>query len=305
MGQHYVARFYLRPWSEKGKLYCLSLKGRRIRHRGLRAVANEKLFYRLHALTPEEREFIERVLIEPSPEPLKEIQRNFLTLLSLPAQLRKHTGTSNLGSEFTALLDDMIVNAAEKYHSGIEACLKPFVVSMLAGDVEFYSDKKQAAEFLYAISVQFTRTKRARDAAVSQIGTKYKGCDPERLWSVSSHIVAASVGQSLYADRKQFRLMVVDNSTDTPFITADQPIINLHAQATGKIPDKLEFFYPLSPRKAMLLVETSNQRHIEPSLSPFAVNNYNVLILRNAYEQVFSNSAEYLETIKKLSAMDS
>jgi hypothetical protein len=97
--------------------------------------------------------------------------------------------------------------------------------------------------------------------------------------------------------------MVVDNSTDTPFITADQPIINLHAKATGKIPDKLEFFYPLSPKKAMLLVETSNQRHIEPSPSPFAVNNYNVLMLRNAYEQVFSNSAEYLETIKKLSAI--
>jgi hypothetical protein len=55
----------------------------------------------------------------------------------------------------------------------------------------------------------------------------------------------------------------------------------------------------------MLLVETSSQRYIEPSLSPFAVNNYNVLMLRNAYEQVFSNSAEYLETIKKLSAMDS
>jgi hypothetical protein len=303
MGQHYVARFYLRPWSENGKLYCLGLKARRIVRRGLRAVANEKLFYRLHALTPEEREFVEGVLIEPSPEPLKEIQRNFLILLSLPAQLREQAGSANLGSEFTASLDDLIVNAAEKYHSGIETCLKPFVVSMLAGDVDFYSDKKQAAEFLYAICVQFTRTKRAREAAVSQIGTKYKGCDPERLWSVSSHIVAASIGQSLYAERKQFRLMVVDNSTDTPFITADQPIINLHAKATGKVPDKLEFFYPLSPRKAMLLVETSNQRHIEPSPSSFAVNNYNVLMLRNAYELVFSNSAEYLETIKKLSAI--
>lgn len=303
MGQHYVARFYLRAWSEKGKLYCLNLKARRILHRGLRAVANEKLFYRLHALTPEEHELIERVLIEPSPEPLKGIQRNFLALLSLPAQLRKRTESANLGLEFTAPLDDMIVSAAEKYHSGIETCLKPFVVSMLAGDVDFYSDKKQAAEFLYAICVQFTRTKRAREAALSQIGTKHKGVDPERLWSVSSHIVAAGVGQSLYADRKQFRLVVVDNPTDTPFITADQPIINLHATTTGKVPDKLEFFYPLSPRKAMMLVESSNQRHVEPSLSTFAVNNYNVLMLRNSYEQVFSNSGEYLETIKKLSAI--
>ena len=97
--------------------------------------------------------------------------------------------------------------------------------------------------------------------------------------------------------------MVVDNPTDTPFITSDQPIINLHANSTGKTPDKLEFFYPLSPRKAVLLIESSNPARVEPSLSAFAVNSYNVLMLRNSYEQVFSNSAEYLETIKRLSAI--
>ena len=74
---------------------------------------------------------------------------------------------------------------------------------------------------------------------------------------------------------------------------------------TSPSPDKLEFFYPLSPRKAMLIVESSNPAQIEPSLSAFAVNSYNVLMLRNSYEQVFSNSAAYLETMKKLSAIAS
>jgi hypothetical protein len=204
----------------------------------------------------------------------------------------------------SAVLDEMIVSAAEKYHSKIESCLKPFVDSMLNGNVEFYQDRRQAADFLYGICVQFTRTKRARQAALSQIGTKYPGCDPERLWSVASHIIAVSVGQSLYVDRAQFRLMVVDNPTDTPLITSDQPIINLHATSTGKAPHELEFFYPLSPTKAMLLVERSNQTPAGP-LNTFAVNAYNVLMLKNAYEQVFSNSADYLQTIRKLSTLQS
>ncbi len=299
MGQHYVARFYLKPWAEKGKVYCLNLKHRQILHKGLRGIANEKRFYRLQDLTADERRLIERVAIEPCPEALREVQRNFITLFCLPPQLKKHVESKHVNSKFTSSLDDMIENAAENYHARIENSLKQFIDSMLAGSTGFYSNDRQAAEFLYTICVQFTRTKRAREAALMQIGATFKGCNVERVWSVLSHIIATSVGRSLYADRKAFKLLLVDNSTDTPFITTDQPIINLHATFTGLAPDKLEFFYPLSPRKAMLLVETSNAARADSSPSTVAVNSYNILMVRNSFEQVFSNSADYLETVKK------
>lgn len=299
MGQHYVARFYLKAWSDNGEIYYLNLKRGTIVRRGLKGIANEKLFYRLHDLKKEELQFVERVAIDPSPEGLQAVQRNFINLFCLPPQMKKQVDGLQIDSHMRAALDDVIATAAENYHSRIENRLKSFLDSMLGGKIEFYSDRKQAGDFLYAICVQFMRTKRAREAALSRFGTTYNGCDVERVWSLLSHIYATSVGRSLYVERDKFKLLLVDNDTATPFITTDQPIINMHVSEAGASPAKLEFFYPLSPRKAMLLVETENNSHNESSLTEIAVNGYNVLMMKNSHEQVFSNSAEYLETIRK------
>jgi hypothetical protein len=200
---------------------------------------------------------------------------------------------------FMSALDELIVNFGEDYHEQIENSLLTFLNSMLAGNAEFYLDSKQAAKFLYALSVQYTRTKQVREAALSQIGTTFNDCDTRRVWSALSHIMAMKIGESLYIDRQRFSLVLIDNDTDTPFITADQPIINLHATFTGKPPDRLEFFYPLSPQRAMLLVEASSRISDQP-ISAVSVNSYNVRMIQNSHEQVFSNSEEYLASVRHL-----
>jgi hypothetical protein len=94
---------------------------------------------------------------------------------------------------------------------------------------------------------------------------------------------------------------VLDNKTDAPFITADQPIINLDGTFSDEPPEKQEFYYPLSPTKAMLLVEETSEWHMT-QVTSLSVNRFNALMLRSAYEQVFSNSEEYLNSIKMLRA---
>jgi hypothetical protein len=280
MGQHYVARLYLKTWATKGKLYCL--KGGRVSERGLRGVANEKLFYEVHDLTPDEHRLVEQLGIDNCPEPLKSLQRRFVQLFCLAPRLKKKAEHIRTDPAFKSRVDHLIANTAEIYHHQVEESLARFLKSMLAGNIAFYADDKQAAEFLGAICVQFTRTKRATETTLSQIGTTYKGCDVRRVLNVLSHLYATMIGQQLYAERKNFKLLLLDNSTDTPFITADQPIINLHATFdVEKPPEKLEFYYPLSPRKAMLLVENSNRAHAG-SISALAVNAYNVLMVKNS-----------------------
>jgi hypothetical protein len=298
MGQHYVSRFYLRQWTTNNELYFLNLTTGRIRQCGVGGVANEELFYEIHELTTEEIDLVEHALIEPCSKHLRELQKQFLALYTLAPQLRRRLGNT-IDPTFRSVLDEELANSAERHHKRIEDCLKPFLDSMLSGDVRFYSDAKQAAAFLYAICLQFTRTNRARQAAISTIGTKYKGVDAQRVWEVSSFVVAGSLGCSLYADRGNFRLVVLNNNTDTPFITGDQPIINLHPSPPGLPPDQLEFYYPLSPRKAMLLLEATNYAHSDSSVDAMTVNNYNVLIAKHAYEQIFSNDQRYLEVIRK------
>lgn len=217
-------------------------------------------------------------------------------MYSLAPRLRKRVdSTANPG--FIGALDELVANGEEEYHQRIEDDLLVFIRRMLAGDSAFYSDSAEAARFLYAICVQYTRTKRMRETTVLHIGEKYKGCDVRRMISVLSPLLAISIGYSLYADRQRYKLMLVDNNSDTPFITTDQPIINIQAPDSGDLPDKLEFFYPLSPKRAMLLLELSSKRADFP-VTAISVNHYNMAMVKNSYEQVFSDSGEYLNSIK-------
>ena len=217
-----------------------------------------------------------------------------MSLYSFPTKLR---GLLSDGADPRLLdaLDRAIAEGEEDYHQKVEDSLLVFLKKMLAGSTDFYADNEQAASFLYALCVQYTRTKRVREAAVGQIGAAFRGCDVRRMMGVLAPVAAMAVAHSLYIDKNKFKLVLLDNETEPPFLTADQPIINLQYTHTGKPPEKFEFYYPLSPRKAMLLLESSSRRDDFP-LSAVSVNNYNVMMVKNSYEQIL-NSEEYLSSI--------
>jgi hypothetical protein len=151
----------------------------------------------------------------------------------------------------------MACNSIEDYHGAIEENLLRFLKAMLDGDIGFYSNDKDVAEFFYAIAVQYTRTKQMRESALLNFGEQtIRGVDTRRVWPVISELIAMELGLNLYTRKDWYRLVLVENDSDTPFITGDQPVINIHGeQEVGKVPDKAKFFYPLSPARAMLLVE--------------------------------------------------
>jgi hypothetical protein len=291
--QHYVFRAYLKPWAEEGLIYCL--RGGQIFRPNLTGVACERFFYRLQDLTPQELQLIEKLFSDHPSEALKTAQRSFMSLYSFPTKLKKRLADTD--PRFRSALDRAIAEGEEDYHQRIEDSLLVFLNKMLAGNTDFYSDSEQSANFLYALCVQYTRTKQIREALVGQIGTDFGGCDVRRMTSVLASLAAMAVAYSLYMDRKTFKLVLLDNNTDTPLITADQPIVNLRHDHTGKPPEKFELYYPISPRKAMLLVESSSGRADFP-LSAVSVNGYNMMMINNSHEQVFSNSEEYLNGIK-------
>jgi hypothetical protein len=85
------------------------------------------------------------------------------------------------------------------------------------------------------------------------------------------------------------------------FITAEQAIINLLSHP-GDLnhPEKVEFYYPLSPTKAMLYLEKSNPAHAsDRSVSVDQAHAYNCLVVDHSGQQIFSNSEEYLRVIQR------
>jgi Protein of unknown function (DUF4238) len=72
---------------------------------------------------------------------------------------------------------------------------------------------------------------------------------------------AVTMGGSFFVSRRQFKILLIDNHTSVPFITSDQPIINMLANPTGfAVPERVEFYYPLSPTRAMLYLEKDHPR---------------------------------------------
>jgi hypothetical protein len=293
--QHYVPRFYLKTWGENGKIW--RLRDGNIRHCSLRRVASEPYFYQVQNLEPADIYFLQE-FINRLPEVSRPVHRNLLDLFSKIDAIKRAADPTQ--AHYPAL-DALACNFEENYHEKIENFFRPALDSMLAGNTNFYSDDKAVREFLYAICIQYMRTKKRREALIAGVKSPLPGVDIRRISNILCHILATQLGASLYVDRGKFRVLIIENHTDTPFITGDQPLINLHANLLedNAPPEKFEFFYPLSPAKAMLLVECSNPMcPLRKCLSVEDVRGYNKLIAENAHEQIFSNSKNSLIEIR-------
>jgi hypothetical protein len=292
--QHHVFRYYLKPWAEDNQVWVLG-RGK-IFPSNITNVAVEKEFYKLQEITREDIDLVRAVAIDCSPRHMQLRLAEFVEMFFIPVEVRRRIDPSDDSyAELRAELDETIVNLEEEFHGRIEDTLVPALKDMLDGRVDFYFDDQRAAQFLHAICLQYVRTKKIREGLRSLNLNPVTGSDIRRAANLLSQIVALKMGWSLYRDRLLFKMVLVDNETEVPFIAGDQPIINLHANFGKGLTEKLEFYYPLSPKKAMLLLEASTSR--TPVVTANEVRHLNALIAQNSHEQLFSNSREYLETI--------
>jgi Protein of unknown function (DUF4238) len=156
----------------------------------------------------------------------------------------------------------------------------------------------EAAVFYRGLAVQYARTNHIKQ--IRLVMDRDRFALYQRIANPLVHILATNVGLSLYAERKRHKIILLDNATDVPFVTADQPVINLaSAPKDTTPPTKFELYYPLSPRKAMLLIEPSSDFHSgDSSVSETFVNLYNLRMAAHSYRQVYSVSPHALESVR-------
>jgi hypothetical protein len=87
----------------------------------------------------------------------------------------------------------------------------------------------------------------------------------------------------------------LSNTTAKPFITGDQPIINL---LDPRVTDDIEFYYPLSPTLAMIF---SKDREKFPTPSRNAteleIEHYNHSIYERSEDQLYASDEAYLRAL--------
>jgi hypothetical protein len=295
---HHTPRKYLLPWADTNERIAWYGYGT-VNRSGLRVVGGENDFYRLKELTVPDIDCL-KLFIESLREQGRDGHKQFLNAYILPTLLkRKMEQNGNQDPHAKKLLEVAISNLNENYHAAIEKDFWPYLEVIKNRDFEFYETPDKVAEFLHGLFVQYMRTK-----AVKERGCQIKSNlfdDMERVWDVLSYILAIESSAGFFMKRKEFKIIVLDNNTQVPFITSDQPIINMLTAGTSlEAPERIELYYPLSPTQAMLYLEKSTSvAGINTNISMDEAHRYNMMMLDHSAFRVFSNSDEYLRCLKQ------
>jgi len=284
---HHVWQLYLRPWTTGGSIWCL--QNDRVFAAGTTRIAVEKDFYKFQKLTAADENMVQLMFEKAHPSARRSFQSLVDKLMSPFREVEAIPGAAE-SKAIARSLDEYASNVLEDLHSGVEARFIPLLKCALNGDISFYDDKRCIA-FLDFLTKQHMRTKGIKErvaATVEPMGD----ADIRRAWSMMSFMFAQNVGASLYRERKRRRLALLRNHSNVPFVTGDQPVINLRPMETQTI----TIFYPLSPTLALWLGEVDEAcPFLDDGLSAEQVASLNLKVIEASYQQIFANEPAILE----------
>jgi Protein of unknown function (DUF4238) len=224
---HHVWQLYLKSWTTNGTIWCL--QNGRIFSTGTPVLAVERNFYKLHSLTREDITLVKMLFSRGHPLS-KRNHAHLLNKLMMPFQIAEQVKHTQDRTKIDQFLNDYTSNVLEDYHASIEASFIPSLDCALNGDISFYNDER-CILFLYYLCTQYMRTRGIKERTIELCNVD-KSADLSRVWNVIIHMVATNIGADLFRDRRRRKLVLVHNCTNVPFITGDQPAINL--KASGK-----------------------------------------------------------------------
>ncbi|WP_082113651.1 DUF4238 domain-containing protein [Chromobacterium vaccinii] len=295
---HHVWQHYLKPWTNNGSIWCL--QDGKIFSTGTTVVAIERDFYKVSRLNNSQTIYLKKFFSFGNNETLDKNHHSFIDMVQAPYQIMEIAKKTLTQEEINEHLNNYSLNALEDYHAKIEASFAPYLKQALQKDTRFYLSDDSCIDFLHYICTQYMRTKGIKEKTIqANINSNLPDLTP--MWNMMIHMFAVNIGWSLFAERQRRKLVIIENNTNTPFITGDQPAINIKAKETNQ-QDEFSIYYPISPSLALILCEVNQDpTYPEHGISALQVSELNQRIVRASYKQIFSHSKEYLETISKQS----
>jgi Protein of unknown function (DUF4238) len=287
--QHHVWQHYLKSWTVDGNLYCL--RDGNILRAGTLNVAVERDFYKLHKVTPADLKLIHFLASDIAHPTLQKLHHQFLTGMAAP--IIRFGELAKKDKLVSDALDLFMTNALEDVYAGIETKFIPLLARIKAGDTSFYFDSEKSVDFLYFVCTQYMRTKAIRVRTIERLNQNGL-MDLTRVWNLMSYLYALNIGFSLYIERRRRKLVLIENRTDVPFITGDQPVTNLLGNGMTS-PEWLVLYYPISPTIALVLSEADKEPPFtNDDLTPEKVAELNERIFNVSDSQLFASSTEPL-----------
>lgn len=295
--QHHVWRRYIEGWASEDKVWCLMLINRKVVHTNPINLGVEGDFYKLGRLNEADRAFVKEIIAH-SPVQGRKVLNNFLRMFDgewLEGLRSLLPPDSQNALELNALVDEYMLTAEEQYHGGLENDFVQILNHLKEGDASVVADDNRIADICRFVALQWFRTKTLRTAILKQ-SRPPPGVSMRRVWPVLSHIFATNVGGSLFLARHINPLRLVENASGVPFITGDQPVVNLQSMPKEQIsPEHFSLYWPLSSTRALFIDDHTKPLGLPDLLtSAEEVKRLNWHMAASADMQVYASSRECL-----------
>jgi hypothetical protein len=306
---HYVWANYLRNWAAgdvKNNVWFNKASGG-FALVSVRMVAKEKHFYKIKPLT---KEHVLIITMLSSKSQLHTLNMDMLQKLLLVQRIEKEYQTSGKKSlEAEREIEAHKHNTLENLHTAYESSAGKTISQLINRDLSCLDDMKQLTAFCNYLGHQFARTKSFRDIALLVMSkddseqAKFVHRISTECWWFISHMLGQKLGYSMFASRKEDNYCLLLNETTQPFITSDNPVINVHKGLTNDMTppedDQLDLYYPLSPTIAIMVSCSHRFPSGKSILTLDDVNELNTKIAKEAYVNIFGCSEESLKPYKK------
>ncbi|AEF82942.1 DUF4238 domain-containing protein [Leadbettera azotonutricia] len=293
---HYVWQHYLKPWTDKnGKIVCKN-KGKLL-VAGTKGFASENYFYKLQMLTIDDIQFIKKIFFNDMNKIILEVDKQWLARFLWANEIisiKDKIEDSNILEE----IDKLIKEFNEDIHTDIENNSIKYLNFLYKKDISFYNTDQGNIDFNIFLSEQYFRTKPMKEIMM-KTHIEIKNVNYENCWNLVSHILAINLAATLSMQRNHFKCVLLNNNTDIPFLTSDQPVVNIAADKNNlrKLTiNEFEFYYPITPNLALLICLKENFLGTGNilDLEEINVKNYNAKMISQCGGILFSNSKKGL-----------
>jgi len=261
---HYVWANYLTRWGNGTKNVFYITKTGKLAHDSVRAIVAGDYFYKTTRLTSKHVEVI-KGFSRQSPDHLQQKHMSYLNDFLKMQQAETIYRNSDIQNQEVELhLHAVKCNLLENLHASHEKKVLPVLAALADEQLDVLQDKQHMVEFMAFFGHQISRTKTFRDSVI-QVLSRRTALEIEvadamaHAWWFLSYMFGMNLGLSLYGDRHNAKHALLINDTKVPFITSDQPIVNVHScvsETVFAVPKHADFFYPISPRIAYIICDS-------------------------------------------------
>jgi len=201
----------------------------------------------------------------------------------------------------------MKCNALENLHASHEEMALPVLAALADEKFDVLQDNQHMIEFMAFFGHQISRTKTFRDSAIATLSRsntlEIEVADATaHAWWFLSYMIGMSLGFSLYIDRHNARHALLVNDTNVPFITSDQPVVNVHpcvSEAEFAAPKHADFYYPISPRVAYIICESERFMPGKNEVDEATVVELNSKVAAQAMVHIIGDSENAIRPFKE------